>query len=138
MMHVSLVPASHIDDVWDLVKGFLLPAVKVTNGRYMLYDVYVSLRDNTSQLWIAFSDEKEIMGCEVTCITDYPSKRVLTSLFTGGRHFNKWKAQLMDVLVRWAEDNECVALEGYGRKGWLRMLDAYGVKQSLIMFEKDI
>jgi hypothetical protein len=45
---------------------------------------------------------------------------------------------MMAVLVRWAEDNECTAIEGYGRKGWLKMLDSYGVKQALIMFEKDI
>ena len=137
-MNISLVPVDHIDNVWDSVKGFLTPAVKVTNGRYMLYDVYVSLKSANMQLWIAFGEDLEVIGCEVTAITNYPSRRVLTSLFTGGRNIRHWKDPMMAVLVRWAEDNECTTIEGYGKKGWLRMLDSYGVKQSLIMFEKDI
>ena len=137
-MNVSLVPADHVDAVWDSVKGFLIPAVKVTNGRYMLYDVYAATKAGSMQLWIAFDDEREILGCEVTTVTDYPSRRVLTSLFTGGRNIRQWKDDMMGVMVRWAEDNQCTAIEGYGRKGWLKMLDAYGVKQTLILFEKDI
>ena len=137
-MNVSLVPGDHIDAVWDSVKDFLTPAVKVTNGSYMLYDVYAAIKAERMQLWIAFNDEREVLGCEVTSITDYPSRRVLTSVFTGGRKINLWKNEMMGILVQWAEDNQCTAIEGYGRKGWIRMLDAYGVKQSLILFEKDI
>ncbi len=137
-MNVSLVPGDHIDAVWDSVKDFLTPAIKVTNGRYMLYDVYAAIKADSMQLWIAFNDEREVLGCEVTSITDYPSRRVLTSVFTGGRKINLWKNEMMGILVQWAEDNQCTAIEGYGRKGWIRMLDAYGVKQSLILFEKDI
>lgn len=137
-MNVSLVPGSHVESVWDSVKDFLAPAVKVTNGRYMLYDVYAAIKADRMQLWIAFNDDREVLGCEVTSITDYPSRRILTSVFTGGRKISLWKNEMMGVLVRWAEDNQCTAIEGYGRKGWIRMLDAYGVKQSLILFEKDI
>lgn len=137
-MNVSLVPGSHVESVWDSVKDFLTPAIKVTNGRYMLYDVYAAIKADRMQLWIAFNDEREVLGCEVTSITDYPSRRVLTSVFTGGRKINLWKNEMMGILVQWAEDNQCTAIEGYGRKGWIRMLDAYGVKQSLILFEKDI
>jgi hypothetical protein len=137
-VNVSLVPGSHVESVWDSVKDFLTPAVKVTNGRYMLYDVYAAIKAERMQLWIAFNDEREVLGCEVTSITDYPSRRVLTSVFTGGRKINLWKNEMMGILVQWAEDNQCTAIEGYGRKGWIRMLDAYGVKQSLILFEKDI
>ena len=137
-MNVSIVPRDHIDNVWSSVRDFLLPAVKVTNGRYMLYDVYEASKSGQMQLWIAFDDEKNILGCEVTTITNYPSRRVLTSLFTGGKNIRLWKDPMMAMLVRWAEDNQCTAIEGYGRKGWLKMLDSYGVKSTLIMFEKDI
>lgn len=137
-MNISLVPADHINDVWDSVKEHLSPAVKVTNGRYMLYDVYVSLQLNKMQLWIAFDDERDILGCQVTTVTDYPSRRVLTSLFTGGKMIRAWRDDMMDILVRWAEDNECTGIEGYGREGWIKLLEPYGVKRGLVMFEKDI
>lgn len=137
-MNVSLVPADCIDDIWGAVKDLLQPAVQVTGGRYMLYDVYAALKTGDMNLWIAFGDDRQVVGCEVTRVTDYPSRRVLTSLFTGGRNIRLWKDPMMGVMVRWAEDNQCTAIEGYGRKGWLKMLDAYGVKQTLILFEKDI
>lgn len=104
----------------------------------MLYDVYVSLQQSKMQLWIAFNDDKEIVGCQITSITDYPSRRVLTSLFTGGKILREWRDEMMSLLLRWAEDNECTGIEGYGRKGWIKMLEPYGVKRGLIMFEKDI
>ena len=137
-MNVSMVPADHINAVWDSIKVLLQPAVTVTNGRYMLYDVYVSLQQSKMQLWIAFNDDKEIVGCQITSITDYPSRRVLTSLFTGGKILREWRDEMMSLLLRWAEDNECTGIEGYGRKGWIKMLEPYGVKRGLIMFEKDI
>ena len=137
-MNISLVPKDHVNDVWDSVKTFLAPAVKVTNGRYMLYDVYIAVQTGSMQLWIAFDDDKEIIGCQITAITDYPSRRVLTSLFTGGKSIRKWRDQMMDVLIHWAEDNQCTGIEGYGKKGWIKMLEPYGVTSSLMMFEKDL
>jgi hypothetical protein len=104
----------------------------------MLYDVYVAVQQGRMQLWIAFDDQNEILGCQVTTVTDYPSRRLLTSWFTGGKRLREWRDEMMGVLIRWAEDNECTGIEGYGRKGWIKMLEPYGVKENLIMFEKEL
>jgi hypothetical protein len=45
---------------------------------------------------------------------------------------------MMQILMRWAEDNQCSGIEGYGREGWIKMLEPYGVKRGLVMFEKDL
>ena len=136
-MKVSLVPIEHINAVWERLVPMLDPAVAVTNGRYTTYDVYVAAQKSNIQLWIAFEGES-IYGLEVTCVTDYPSKRVLTSMFTGGAKLREWRAEMMDVLVRWAKDNQCTAIEGYGRDGWVKMLEPYGVTKGLVMFEKEV
>lgn len=136
-MKVSLVPIEHINAVWERLVPILEPAVAVTNGRYTTYDVYVAAQQSNIQLWIAFEGES-IYGLEVTCVTDYPSKRVLTSMFTGGAKLREWRAEMMDVLVRWAKDNQCTAIEGYGRDGWVKMLEPYGVTKGLVMFEKEV
>lgn len=137
-MIVSLVPYDHIDAVWDEVRPLLAPAVDVTNGRYTTYDVYVALCQHKMHLWIAMDDTHVIHGIEVTQITDYPSKRALTSVFTGGRQLRAWRDPMMDILTRWARDNGCEAIEGHGRLGWVKMLEPYGVKVGLIQFEKEI
>ena len=136
-MKVSLVPIEHINAVWERLVPILEPAVAVTNGRYTTYDVYIAAQQSNIQLWIAFEGES-IYGLEVTCVTDYPSKRVLTSMFTGGAKLREWRAEMMDVLVRWAKDNQCTAIEGYGRDGWVKMLEPYGVTKGLVMFEKEV
>jgi hypothetical protein len=137
-MNVSIVPVEYINDVWDTVKVILKPAVEVTNGRFMLYDIYSFTQMGRYQMWIAFDDDKQIHGCEVTTVTNYPSKRVLTSLFTGGDDIRSWRNQMIDVITRFAKDQDCEAIEGHGREGWIKLLEPYGVKRGLTMFEKDI
>lgn len=137
-MNISFVPFNHIDDVWEAVKGFIAPAVKVTNGRYMVEDIRIAAKRGDMQLWIAFTEDRDIIGCEVTAISEYPSRRLLTSLFTGGNDLRSWRDKMMQILVRWAEDNQCSGIEGYGREGWIKMLEPYGVKRGLTMFEKDL
>lgn len=136
-MNVSLVPIEHINAVWDRIRPFLDPAVAVTNGRYTSYDVYVAAQKSTMQLWIAF-DDQSIEGVQVTCVTDYPSKRVLTSLFTGGTKLRHWRSEMMELLIRWAKDNQCESIEGCGKEGWLKMLEPYGITKGLTMFEKEL
>lgn len=135
-MKVSLVPFDHIDRVWDVVRPMLEPAVAVSNGRYTTYDLYVALQQQRLHLWIAFGDE--IVGCEVTQVFDYPSKRVLISLFTAGRMFRKWREPLLDILTRWARDNGCSCIEGMGREQWVRLLEPYGVRRMSVNFEMEV
>ena len=137
-MNISFVPPNHVDDVWDVVEGIIAPAVILTNGRYMVEDVRVAARTGNMQLWIVFTDENKIIGCGVTAISEYPSRRLLTVLFIAGSKFRSWRNEIIEILSRWGKDNKCSGLEAYGRDGWIKMLDAYNIKRGLTMMEKDI
>jgi hypothetical protein len=137
-VNISFVPPNHVNDIWDAVEGFIAPAVMVTNGRYMVEDVKAAAKNGDMQLWIAFTDDRDIIGCEVTAISDYPSRRILTLLFTGGKNIRSWRDEMTEVLLRWAEDSRCSGIEGYGKEGWIKMLEPYGIKRGLTMFEKDL
>lgn len=137
-MKVSLVPLEQINNIWDSICPFLEPAVEVTNGRYTTYDVYVLLQTSKMCLWVAFDDDGVINGIQVTAITDYPSKRALTSVFTGGINLRSWREPMMVMLQNWAKDNGCQIIEGYGREGWVKMLQPYGVRMTQVAFEKEV
>jgi hypothetical protein len=137
-MNISFVPPSHINDVWDVVGEILAPAVVLTNGRYVVEDVRVAARAGDMQLWIAFTDERNIIGCVVTAISEYPSRRLLTVLFVAGNKVRSWRNGITEVLSRWGKDNECSGIEAYGRYGWVKMLESYNIKRGLTMMEKDI
>lgn len=135
---VSAVPADYIDNVWNEVSSMVKDACRVTNGRYTSYDVYISLMQGNMTLWIAFDEDKTIHGVHITQIIDYPSKRVLASMFTAGKRIREWRDEMMDLMIRWAQDHDCEAIEGMGRSGWIKMLEPYGVKRVMTMFEKDL
>jgi hypothetical protein len=137
-VNISFVPPNHINDVWDVVEKILAPAVILTNGRYLVEDIRVASKIGDMQLWIAFTDERDIIGCAVTSISDYPSRRLLTVLFLAGNNFRSWRNEIIETLSLWGRDNKCSGLEAYGREGWVKMLESHGIKWGLTMMEKDI
>jgi hypothetical protein len=145
-MQVSLVPPDQVPYVWQAVKALLEPAVAVTNGRYTTEDVFYGLMAQDMTLWIAFDDDKQIVGCEVTKIVDYPSRQVLCSLFTAGEQatgsaragMREWREPMMALLIRYARDVGCTAIEGQGRPGWIKLMEPYGVRPIAMLFEKDL
>ena len=137
-MNISFVPPKNVDDIWEVAERLLAPAVKLTNGRYMVEDIRVAAKNGDMQLWIAFTEERDIIGCGVTAISEYPSRRLLTVLFVGGSNVRAWRESMIKILSRWGEDNQCSGIEAYGREGWSKMLEAYDIKRGLTMFERDI
>lgn len=137
-MNISFVPPNHVDDIWDIVQSLLAPAVVLTNGRYMLEDIHIAAKSGDMQLWIAFTEDRSIIGCGVTSISEYPSRRLLTVLFVGGSNVRSWREDMINMLERWAKDNQCSGIEAYGREGWAKVLESYNIKRGLTMFEKDL
>ena len=137
-MIVTYVPIEYVNAVWGAVAPLLEGAVRVTTGRYTVHDVYVAVQQSKMQLWIAVREDQTIVGAQTTQITDYPSKRMLTSMFTGGSAVRGWRDLMMGQLENWARANQCAGIEGEGRAGWIKLLERYGVKQRLITFEKDL
>jgi hypothetical protein len=137
-VNISFVPPKHINDVWDTLEKILAPAVVLTNGRYLVEDIRAAAKLGDVQLWIAFNDEHDIIGCAVTSISDYPSRRLLTVLFLAGIDFRLWRDEIIQTLSSWGRNNKCSGLEAYGRRGWVKMLESHGIKWGLTMMEKDI
>jgi hypothetical protein len=135
---VTYVPIEYVNAVWSAVAPLLEGAVRVTTGRYTVYDVYTAVQQSRMQLWIAVREDQTIVGAQITQITDYPSKRMLTSMFTGGSAVRGWRDLMMARLEDWARANQCAGIEGEGRAGWVKLLERYGVKQRLISYEKDL
>jgi hypothetical protein len=122
---VSLVPPQHVDDVWPAVAGYIQNALKYTDGRYELEDVYAMVNNGGFLLWIAFDDER-IKGSVVTQLMDYPRKRYLGCPFVTGDDFASWKAPMLELLQRFARDNDCAGLEATARPGWSRVFKSDG------------
>jgi len=127
MMKVSMVPTKHVTDIWDAVSPHLKKAADYTYGRYEVDDILDCITDYDYTLWIAF-DEESIKGAVVTMMAQYPRKKYLDMVFTGGVELESWKAQMLDLLQKWAFDNECSGIESTGRPGWAKIFKTDGHK----------
>jgi hypothetical protein len=97
------------------------------NGRYDVEDILDCITDYEHTLWIAF-DEESIKGAVVTMIRQYPRKKYLDMVFTGGVELEKWKKPMLELLQKWAFDTKCDGIESVGRPGWAKIFKTDGHK----------
>ena len=133
-MQVSAVPAEYVKQVWPDVKEYLQGAEDYTHGRYEVEDILDSITDYDHTLWIAFTEEG-IKGVVVTNFIDYPRKRMLCMSFCGGVQLENWKDPMLQLLQRWAKDNECDGIEATARLGWSKIFKSDGHKPLWQTFE---
>lgn len=119
-MIISLVPSEHVLDVWPAVADYVQNALEYTDGRYELEDVLGMVEGGGFLLWIAF-DGKNIKGCVITHMMQYPRKKFLGCPFVTGDEFASWKQPMFETLQRFARDNDCEGLEATARLGWSRV-----------------
>ena len=124
-MKVSMVPREYVPDTWEDVRGHLKKAAHYTFGRYTVDDIYDAIMDYDHTLWIAF-DEEGVKGAVVTTFTQYPKKKFLNMVFTGGIELKAWKEPMLKLLQHWAYDNNCEGIESTGRPGWAKIFAGDG------------
>ena len=96
------------------------------------------LQQGRYQIWVSFSDDGKIVGCVVTEVINYPSKRCLSMLFTAGNNISTWMVSMNEMLGRWAREQECELIEGHGRIGWSRLVKKLGCRPLACTFERDV
>jgi hypothetical protein len=85
-----------------------------------LVDVYDALKDGTYQLWISEKDDQVEAIC-ITGIEQRPRKKICKIPYIAGVDHKNW-IPFLDALMRFARSQGCDEMEGYFRKGWLRVL----------------
>jgi hypothetical protein len=114
------IPSHEIHKVWGQVSPMLKKAVDKGPGDYSLDDILVRLEDRDMQLWVWSEDDKPV-ACAVTSIVCYPQRRVAAINYVAGTKMKAW-LPMQKRIEAWARAHSCEALEGYGRRGWLRAL----------------
>jgi hypothetical protein len=114
------VPIKDVMYLMPDIGPMLEPAIDRSDGRWTLYDVLALILQGQMHLWIAHDNEK-VIAAMVTRFVDYPRLRSLGLMFIGGSMRKMWLGH-EDEVIEWARANNCTQMEGYARKGWLRIL----------------
>jgi len=135
---ISAVPAPAVGFVWDTVAPMLQKAVDTSPGGYTTDSIRNDLMEGTLGLWVALENGDTPVAAFTTRIMDLPEKRVLAMDWVGGGKMSEWLELTMDVLERYARDNSCTQLQGYGRKAWERWMQPHGWEPAYMTYKKDL
>ena len=121
------------------VKTFSRKQASVSNS--LVQRCEASLSDPTEAiyvLWVVLDEEDNMVAAITTRIATYPRRKAMVLDFVGGTKLHKWKDTVIETIGRFAKENDCQHLEGYGRKGWERALRGNGFYSEYIAYRMEL
>jgi hypothetical protein len=124
MTEVVAISPHSVLPYWPEVSGLLGAALRHGRSRFTLDRVQDDLIAGKKRLWVVMQGET-LVSAVVTCITDFPAKRVCTILLCGGEDADAWVAKVLSAVEEYAAWEECGQVEIIGRPGWQRKCPDY-------------
>ena len=129
----NLIRPEYVDAIWPEVAPHLARCIPHSEGELELDDFHDYLVKGEMQLWIAV--DEVIVAAMATQIVPYPRKRILRIIAIAGDEMERW-FHFLPAIEDWALEQGCTALEAWGRKGWLKVLEDW--KCSYHVLTKDL
>ena len=134
-MKITQFPNQDVDTIYYKIKDYLEGCAEYTYGRFTAQDIKNNIKNNShQQLWIAHKEDK-IYGFVVTQPTQYPQKKVLDMVFTGGIELELWKEDMLKTIQGFAKSTGCEVIESQGRKGWGKVFKEDGFESRFTFYE---
>ena len=135
---ISLVPSDKISLIWDQAEKYLRKSASRSNGRTRIEDIFHDLINGKTHLWVIFdTGDLKIIGVQITLFNNYPTgKKMLCLEHTAGKNMQEWVENGIDLIIKFAKDNECDGIEGIGRHGqWNWVKNKKGWKRPATFYE---
>lgn len=115
------VPPFLMPEAWAHAAPLLAPAVELDEA-HTLGDVRRMLDQGTAHLWLAGAQDVEVAA--VCLLQQRPRKRIYTAWLCGGEGLEACRA-IDEAIKAYARCELCDEVVISGREGWLRVLDGY-------------
>jgi len=129
--HLRLATQAEIKRL-DFQSLTLIERALLYDQTHTLNDVLTDLRAGRAQLWLA-TDNDEVEGIAVTCITEYPQTTTCLIWLCAGISREKY-TPLIGNIEQWAKSQGCDSISLEGRAGWERILTDFN--KTKIILEK--
>ncbi len=120
-MTLGVIGRADVERTWPICSPLLEKAMRRGDKDYTMEDIKDGIKDGKYLLW-AWEEGNRIICCAVTSFMFYPRKKICSVMMVGGSGLKLWKGPGIDTIADWAKKNGCSDMEGYVRKGWLRVL----------------
>ncbi len=132
------VPKAFVDAVWADVVRVLKRSVDTARGKFGMQDIYNGIKEDIYVLWIVLDDDT-VVAAVTSRIVDYPGPhRGMALDWIGGTRMAEWLPMVQRAMSKYARDNGCTHLEGFGRKAWGRWLAKYGWEPEYIAYRMEL
>ena len=133
MATLVCVDPKQIKRVWPHAAHLIKSAILRT-GLSDFKEVEDSILDGDALLWLAWDGER-IVAAASTTLEKANDRKSCTIVACGGDDMSQWLG-LIEQIETFARNEGCQCVRITGRKGWLRVLDAY--KSEYVIMEKAI
>jgi len=120
-MKTILALPDQVTENWHLVKDLLRQAIDHGVGESNLTDYLTRILTYQAQLWVFLDDNGKIVGVGLTKFIDYSTHRTLHIIAVAGIEWSTWADQYY-IVEKFAKENNCKAVEQWGRPGWSKVL----------------
>jgi hypothetical protein len=134
---IRAIPASLVERLWPNVEAYIKRALDHANGEFLPSDIKYFCVERLVQLWV-ITEGTRVVGAATTEIVNYPQRRHCRVITLSGNRAPEWTGQLDTILTTWALQQGCSAIEAYVRKGYVKVLGAFGYEHKYSCITKEI
>ena len=126
-----------IDKVWPLAKELVHKACIRAGGFISEEHIKEHCKQGTMQLWLATTEDNEVLCVGVTEIRKYPNYSVCDAKIVTGKRYKEWFDQI-DKVAEWAKEQGCKKMEIFSRPGYVPLFKKKGYVATHIQVEKEL
>lgn len=131
------LPKDYVPRLWSEIARVLKKSVETSDGKYQVDDLLELALNDELVLWVVLDPAKddEVIAALTTRLIRYPQRNGMAMDWVGGTRMREWLPMAHPVMIDYAKDHNCWHMEGFGRKGWGRMLEKYGWKPDYTVYK---
>jgi hypothetical protein len=131
-------PKAFVKAIWGDVVRVLQRSVDTTHGKYDMESLYNGIMNDVYVLWVVLDGDDIIAAVTSRLVKYSDTQRGMALDWIGGTRMAEWLPLAQRAMSKYARDNGCTHLEGFGRKAWGRWLAKYGWKPEYIAYRMEL
>ena len=134
---IARVPATHLDLVLQMGGDAGLGRVVEQTADETALQVYGKLQQGQQQLW-TIAEGNKFIGAAITQLESRDLARVMVVKYLAGADMGRWVSELHNHFLAFAREQQCEAVEAFGREGWRKTLLALGWKKVAVLYRVSV
>jgi hypothetical protein len=123
-MKTYILSPALVADNWHILKGYLKEALDHSVNETPLEEWLKRILSYQAQLWISVNEQEKLLGVGITQFIQYTTHKTLHIVAVGGEGLLERISEAYYPIENFARENDCKAVEQWGRRGWGKVLSS--------------